>query len=120
MTDTDPTVLAPVRLVEYHHAPGSYALILDEQTMVETMDTFDQHGYYGNGYGWEGVARSAVRAHAPEIADRIDYDPEAGTFVARSSDRAALVRLGSLLREATRDRALLAELLQTGEPDWFD
>jgi hypothetical protein len=41
-------------------------------------------------------------------------------FVARSGDRAALARLGALMRDAARDRTFLTELLQAGEPDWFD
>jgi hypothetical protein len=116
----DPTRLAPLDLIEYHHKPGTHALILDDSAMAATMDVFDECGCYGNGYGWEGVARSAVRAHAPEISDRVDYDPEAGMFVARSTDRAALERLGMLLRTALHDRTFLADLIRGGDPDWFD
>ena len=80
------------------------------------MDVFEECGAYGNGYGWESVAASAVRAHAPEIADRIKYDPEAGMFSAHGNDQAALRRLGILLHEAYHDRQVLAELIRSGDP----
>jgi hypothetical protein len=111
--------LAPLKLVEYDHEPGLYGLILDGSDMDPPMDVFEECGAYGNGYGWEGVAASAVRAHAPEIADRIKYDPEAGMFSAHSNDKAALRRLGALLHEAYHDRQVLAELIRSGDPDWF-
>jgi Immunity protein 51 len=120
VSGTDPAVLAPVRPVEYDHAPGSYALMLDEHTMVETMDTFDKTATTATATGGKASRdQRFARTHRRSPIGSTTT-PEAGMFVARSSDRAALVRLGSLLQEATRDRALLAELLQTGEPDWFD
>jgi hypothetical protein len=111
--------LAPLKLVEYDYEAGLYGLILDGSDMGALMDVFEECGAYGNGYGWEGVAASAVRAHAPEIADRIEYDPEAGMFAAHGNDEAALRRLGVLLHEAYHDRQVLAELIRSGDPDWF-
>lgn len=77
-------------------------------------------GQYGNGYGWEGVARSAVRHRAPELGGRFAYDCEAGMFVAYGTDREALRKLGALLRDAYRDDALLRDLIDSGDPDEFD
>ncbi len=107
--------------MESAHPLGySYSLILGEEHMEPAMDTFEEYDYAGNGYGWEGVARSAVQAHAPDIAEFVEYDPEAGMFAAVSDDPEALRRLGALLRRAVRDRDFLEQLLRDGDPDWFD
>jgi hypothetical protein len=115
----DDSNLSPLTLVE-DDMPGSYSLTLDEEDMAPAMDTFEEHDYYGNGYGWEGVARSAVQAHAPEIADRVEYDSEASMFVALSEDPDALKRLGALLRRALQEPDFLDRLLRDGDPDWFE
>ncbi|MDW5323359.1 Imm51 family immunity protein [Plantactinospora sp. KLBMP9567] len=57
---------------------------------------------------------------APELAERLGYDPEAGTFVAYGIDPEALRRLGGLLQDAFHDRAKLATLIRAADPDWFD
>jgi hypothetical protein len=120
LTVTDAPDLAPLSLFKVDHGPGWYCLTLADDDMVAAMGTFEEFGYYGNGYGWAGVARSAVRAHAPEIAGRIEYDPEGGAFVARAEDPKPLARLGSLLKQALSDRDFLRQLLRDGEPEWFD
>jgi hypothetical protein len=84
------------------------------------LDVFAECGQYGNGYGWEGVARSALRVRAPEPADRLDFDSEAGTFVANGENADALQELGLLLQEAWRDRSVLRRFIEAGDPEWFD
>jgi hypothetical protein len=105
---------------EYDHKPGTFCLMLSDHHMVATEDVFEECGQYGSGYGWEGVARSALRARAPELGDRLRFDSEAGTFVAYGDDGDALRRLGLLLQEAWRDRSVLKALIEAGDPDWFD
>ena len=117
---TDSGALAPLTLFEYDHAPGSFCLVLSDRDMIAATEVFEEHGYSGGGHGWAGVARSAVRTHAPEIAERVALDPQAGTFVAYGGDVAALRRLGALLHGALHDRATLTDLIRTGDPDWFD
>lgn len=112
--------LEPLRLFEYDHRPGHYCLTLTDDQMVKLMDVFDEAGRYGNGYNWEAVARQALRAYAPEFVGLVDYDPEAGMFVAFGEDRDALQKLGELLAQTFRDREFLEELLRDAEEDWFD
>jgi hypothetical protein len=114
------TDLDPFDLAEDEDDAGHYSLIMGDVDMLDVMDVFEENGYYGNGYGWEGVARSAVANHAPEIADLVDYDPEAGMFVAFGTDLPALERLAVLLHRAFHDRTFLGELLRAGDPEWFD
>jgi Immunity protein 51 len=94
--------------------------MLGDLYMGDVMDAFEPHGQHGNGYGWDAVARQAIRSCAPAIAERVEYGSESGTFVAHSADRAALEQRGALLRAAFHDRALLDELICDADPDWFD
>ncbi|GLF99168.1 immunity 51 family protein [Streptomyces yaizuensis] len=113
--------LTPLRFFEYDHRPGHYCLMLTDDHMMAAEETFAELGYEAGGYGWAGVARSALRARlGPEAAGAVGMDPEAGMFVAYGDDPAALRALGAVLREALRDRAVLRELIEAGEPDWFD
>ncbi|WP_354644376.1 immunity 51 family protein [Kitasatospora camelliae] len=116
----DRETFAPLVFFEYDHKPGTYCLMLSDHHMVAVEEVFDACGQYGNGYGWEGVARSALRARAPQLADRLSFDPEAGMFVAHGRDADALRALGALLREAWHDREVLRVFIETGEPEWFD
>jgi hypothetical protein len=116
----DRTTYAPLTLFEYDHAPGTYCLMMADAHWDDSLDVFEECDAYGNGYGWEGVARQAVRAHVPDVADRVDFDSEAGTFVAHSADLDALRRLGEVLQKAVRDHRLLAELIRGAEPEWLD
>jgi hypothetical protein len=120
MAATDRTTFAPLVLFRYPETPDRWCLMLSDHQMILVNDVFEAHGAYGNGYSWTGVARSAVRSRAPELADQIDYDPEGGTFVAHSTDPAALRRLGAILRDAFHSRVLLAELVRSADPEELD
>jgi Immunity protein 51 len=110
--------LAPLRFFEYDHKPGTYSLLLSDFDAAQP--TFERLGLEGGGYSWAGVARSAIRTHAPDLADRVRFDPEAGMFVAYGTDAAALKKLGRLLALACHDPKELERLIRAGEPDWFD
>ncbi len=120
MTEHEYGDLAPLRLFEYDHRPGHYCLMLTDDAMVPVEDVFAKRGYEGCGYGWAGVARVVVRKRMPEVEERLGFDPEAGMFVAYGEDADALRRLGAELRKALADRAVLAGLIEAGEPEWFD
>ncbi|WP_435204020.1 Imm51 family immunity protein [Micromonospora sp. bgisy143] len=116
----DKTTYAPLTLFEYDHAPGRYCLMMADADWDDAVDVFDECGAYGNGYGWEGVARQAMRAHLADVANTVDFDSEGGTFVAHSFDVDALRQLGAVLQKATLDHRLLAELIRGAEPGWLD
>ncbi|MGW4383516.1 immunity 51 family protein [Kitasatospora sp. NPDC004531] len=117
---TDRETYAPLVFLEYKHRPGSYCLMLTDDRMVAVDEVFEAAGQQNGGYGWEAVARSAVRSRAPHLEGRFRYDPEAGMFVAYGDDAEALRELGALLSGAFRDRPTLRELIDAAEPDWFD
>ena len=117
---TDRETFAPLLFFEYDHEPGTYCLMLSDNHMIDVEDVFDECGQYGNGYGWQGVARSAVHVRNPDLAARLQYDCEAGTFAANSADVDALKELGAFLREAFHDRTVLKGFIEAGHPEWFD
>ncbi|MFF0543532.1 Imm51 family immunity protein [Nocardia thailandica] len=57
---------------------------------------------------------------APQLSDRVRFDPEAGMMVAYGTDADALRTLGSYLQEALRDTTVLAGFLAAGDPEWYD
>lgn len=117
----DRETFAPLVLFEYDHKPGTYCLMLSDTHMGDpAAAVFQENGYEGGGYSWTGAARSAVAAHAPELTDRLAYDPEAGLFVAYGTNPDALARLGTLLREAHEDPAVLRGYVWPDDYDRFD
>jgi Immunity protein 51 len=109
--------LAPFVLDRDGEPPTPYSLILFDGDMEDVEDVFEQLNAESNGHGWEGLATSLVRSHMPELADRLHFGSESGTFVVLSGDLDALRRLGNVLREAFHDRTLLAEHIQNADPD---
>lgn len=119
MTDAiDHVDLAPLRL--FGTSPGNYSLILGDRYFAEAADLFEAAGQEAGGYSWDAVAHTAVRIHAPELADRIGgFDPEAGMMCVYGEDEAALRELGLILSSAFHDRAKLAALIEATDPgDW--
>ncbi|MFJ8511117.1 immunity 51 family protein [Streptomyces avermitilis] len=114
MTDQSP--LAPFILDEAEAAQTSHCLMLFDGDMEEVEDVFEEHNAEGNGHGWEGLAQSLVHSFMPELADRLDFGSESGTFVVTSTDLTALKRLGDVLRDAFHDRDLLARQIRVADP----
>jgi hypothetical protein len=113
---------APARLVEHDDSANPYSLILDPfgPIYLTTGSVFESHGLDAGGYAWKGVVEALVRMRAPEIADRIKYDPESSMFAAYSNDRDALLRVAQLIREVQNDPVLLEEAITNAGLDLLD
>jgi hypothetical protein len=109
---------APLVLFEYDHQPGNYCVLLSDSHMVKVDAAFQEAGYEGHGYDWNGVALQAAREIG--VAGRFDTDPEAGMFVAYGADLEALKALGAALAAAFHDPARLRALIAAGDPSEFD
>jgi hypothetical protein len=96
------------------------SLSLDLDAADAAMAVFESCGKYGNGYSWEGVARSAMREDSPELAGKIEFDSEGSMFCVYAKEEAPLRRLGELMRDAATDPERLRRYLAAGDPDWFD
>jgi hypothetical protein len=105
--------VAPCRLVD--HGEGRYSLCLDDFRMP-TVPVFEERGLQGGGYTWEAVADSLARIRRPELVDGVDYDCEAGMFVAIGT-RPTLIAMAHLLQEALQDEGLLRAAVDAADPD---
>ncbi len=114
----------PAQLVEhtFDGASSRYSLILDPFGPVHTATSpvFEPHGLEAGGYGWRRVVEALVRMRAPEVADRVKYDPESSMFAAYGNDRDALLRIAELIRAVQADPGLLAEAIIHADPDLLD
>lgn len=101
---------APLVLFEYDHEPGHYCLMLSDNHMVsdEQIRVFEDNGRDPGGYSWADVALGVVRTRRPELEERLDFDPEAGMFVAYGEDLEALRALAVMVHELYHDLAKLA------------
>jgi hypothetical protein len=116
--DTPPNI-EPCILVA--HDDGEYSLNLDIGSVPrEALMVFEERGLEAGGYTWVGVADALLRSSAPEFADAMDYDPEASMFTAFGPNRAALMRLGELLREAIGSHATLRAAIDAADPELLE
>lgn len=113
---TTQSPLAPFVLDEADATQTSHCLMLFEGDMEQVEAVFEEHDAEGNGHGWEGLAESLVHTQMPELADRLDFGSESGTFVVTSDDITALRQLGDVLHGAFHDRELLARHIQGADP----
>jgi Immunity protein 51 len=105
---------APCKLIAYND--GGYGLILSDAHFTH-YDVFEEAGREGNGYDWSGVVAVLVGEQWPALVARVSYHSEAGMFVARSDDRAALREIAQLIRRVMQDKALLRETVRKAELD---
>lgn len=106
-------VTDPVTQVNIHHISGTFVLSFytDELPVIEALRAA---GYEPHGYFWESV----VRYLAPDLADALELDSEAGMFSAGGS-RAHLEQLRDLIAPVLDDPALAAEVVGRAESDGF-
>jgi hypothetical protein len=103
---------APFEMLETN--PGSFSLLLSE--FDRWAEAFEEAGHEGGGYGWHGVADALLRLKLPKLKKKVDFDPEASTFVAFGKDRDALTQLAKLMLEAMGDPAVLKEAIGKANP----
>lgn len=100
-----------------HDHEGSFSLTFAAFDANGADTVFEEAGFDGGGYGWEGVVRALVQMKAPKLKKKLSYDPEASMFCAVSKDRDALVQVADLIRNAVGDSALLREAIANADPD---
>jgi hypothetical protein len=91
--------------------PDEYRLQLVAGT-TDVDDVIVEMGHEPNGPFWEGIAELLVATEAPELAERVWFDSEADTFLAYSSDRAALDALAGRLAAAATDGNRVRQLVE--------
>jgi hypothetical protein len=82
--------------------------------------TISELGHEPNGPFWEGIAELLVATEALNLAGRFSCDPEAGAFVAYSSDRAVLDDLAVRLRAVAADGDRVRQLVGLARTRGFE
>lgn len=121
-----PDPIAPLYLVEHTDDDGPRAAdawrwslcLSDSDSPVEV---FEEVGHTGSGYAWDSVARIAMASLTQSHREAIEFDSEAGTFVAVSALAEPLIALGTELAKLLRDdEALRRAIRAVPEEDWDD
>lgn len=112
---TEDLSLAPFRI--HTLDDRSQQLWLFDGDMEDVADVFEDRDAESNGHGWESFANWLLETEMPDKAELIWFGSEGGTFVAGSSDPAALRQLAERLHAAFQDRSLLAQLVAEADLD---
>lgn len=97
---------------------GSYSLLLvTGEYKAEVFRRRREEGFSGTGYDWASLADVFLTEKTPELADQIDFDPEADTFCAYSTDEASLKSFALAFKAACEDRKLIQDLFSRAELD---
>jgi Immunity protein 51 len=116
MDDADKVTYAPFVLGSGEKARW---LLLSDRDMLARIRIFEERssdGWLGNGYDWTSIARVVVEERLPDLRDELNFDPEAGTFVAIGSIT-ALRRLGEEMKKVFDDEASIRDILGRAELD---
>ena len=89
---------------------GSSLALAAGRYKQELFDSQAEEGFEGNGYDWASLAAVFLAERMPILEDTIEFDPEAGTFVAYSTNSEALRRFAINFKEACEDDVLIADL----------
>lgn len=104
---------APCR---FHEHEGSFSLTFDAFDTNGADAAFEEAGFDGGGYAWEGVVRALVQMHAPKLK-KLSYDPESSMFCVVSKDREAIEQVAALIQRVLADPAQLRDAIAHADPD---
>jgi len=81
---------------------------------------FEERGYSGNGYCWEGHIVQILEQLDPDLLDHIEFDPEAGAFYAIADSEASRKRFVNLISPIFSDLANLATYVAAADRNRID
>ncbi|HSD87602.1 MAG TPA: Imm51 family immunity protein [Kofleriaceae bacterium] len=111
----DKAAFEPGILVD--HGEGRYSLTYDK--FPNFSNVFDPKGLQGGGYTWHGLVATLMTETAPDALEAIDFDPEAGMFVAVSEDLDALMEVAKALRQLEK-RDVVERIVATTDLREYD
>lgn len=102
--------------LEIFESDGRFCLraVIEEDLPDELFAECDLQG---GGYTWAGVLQSLLSIHAPALVDSVEVGAEADNFFAYAEKRQPLETAASLLRTATKDRAMLSAAIDHAGAD---
>lgn len=75
-----------------------------------------EEGFLGNGYDWESLAAVFLEEKCdPNLAEKLEFDSEAGMFCIYSNDKEALKEFAFAFHQACQDPVLIEDLFSRAE-----
>lgn len=81
---------------------------------------FEQNGYTGNGYCWEGHIIQILEKENVDLLKHIEFDPEAGAFFAYADSEKAQVDFVKTLSPIFSDLVRLKKFIDTADRSRID
>lgn len=97
---------------------GVFALICeceDEKTIMK----FNEMGYDGNGYTWDGILESISRLVFENVED-LSFSPEADSAMVTSANRDKLDTLAAEARKAFSTPDYLERVIENADPEHLE
>lgn len=120
LQDTARTNYFPFRLSE---DDGKYDIVVElegKELYPKYYDLFKKYGYEGNGPCWEGHIMQILEKLDPSIISHIEFDPEAGLFVAHANSKAAQHKFVEILSPIFSNLDTLASWVKKADRSKID
>ena len=108
---------------ELQEIDGQYQIVANiegKDLYPKYFDFFQEHGYEGNGYCWEGHITQILEKLDNKLLSQIDFDPEAGTFFANADSKEAQVKFVETLSGIFSDLKKLEDWVKKADRSRID
>nr|WP_288836592.1 Imm51 family immunity protein [uncultured Flavobacterium sp.] len=123
---TKPAIQKPMNKYypfELQEIDGQYQIVANiegKDLYPKYFDFFQEHGYEGNGYCWEGHITQILEKLDNKLLSQIDFDPEAGTFFANADSKEAQVKFVETLSGIFSDLKKLEDWVKKADRSRID
>ncbi len=94
---------------------------------IETKDLypkyfnlFKRYGYSGNGESWSDIIQQILEKRAPDLIERITFDPEAGAFFAYAKNEGDRQRFIQIVAPVFSDIKALESFIRNADKSRMD
>jgi hypothetical protein len=81
---------------------------------------FEQYGYSGNGYSWEGHIKQILLKENPSLLAHLQFDPEAGGFYVFADSEKSQREFATTMSKIFKDIPLLVGYLKAADRSKID
>ena len=117
MTTTNPY---PFQL---YNNDGQFTIVADlesDELYEMYLPFFEEHGYEGNGYCWEGHIIQILEKEDSELLNHLNFDPEAGAFYAYADSKETQAKFVNLLSPIFSDLQKIETYITAANRDRID
>jgi hypothetical protein len=102
---------------------GQFTIIADLQSddlYQKYYPFFEEHEFEGNGYCWEGHITQILEKEDAALLEHVEFDPEAGMFVAIADSKEAQLRFVNVLSPIFADLTKLETFVTSADVSRID